>query len=96
MTRMPRAIKTCISLQWISLRHVRHNGVARGNKPCKYRRKEWMTMQNEKALGVFMSKIAEAQERLAKLTAFVDEHMHKNSDEISWGSAGDAGYMVEN
>ena len=35
-------------------------------------------MRNEKALDVFMSKITEAQERLAELTAFVDEHMHKN------------------
>ena len=52
-------------------------------------------MRNEKALDVFMSKIADAQQRLAELTVFVDEHMHKNPEEISWGCAGDAGYMVE-
>jgi len=52
-------------------------------------------MMNEKALGTFMTKVAEAQERLAELTTFLDDHMHKNPNEISWGSAGDAGYMVE-
>ena len=50
---------------------------------------------NEKPLSIFIAKVAEAQERLAELTAFLDDHMHKTPDEISWGSAGDAGYMVE-
>jgi len=50
----------CISLQWISTRHVRYYGVARENKPCKYRHKGRMNMQNEKVLSEFMAKIAEA------------------------------------
>jgi len=33
-------------------------------------------MHNEKALGTFMEKIAEAQERLAELQNFVDDHLY--------------------
>ena len=50
---------------------------------------------NEKALSTFMAKVAEAQERLAELTAFVDDHMHKTPEDVSWGKAGDAGRLVE-
>jgi len=34
-----------------------------------------MTMKNEKALGAFMAKMAEARERLAELQEYVDDHM---------------------
>jgi hypothetical protein len=54
-----------------------------------------MNMKNEKALGAFMAKIAEAQTLLAELQAHVDDHMETNPDEINWGHVGSAGYMVE-
>jgi len=52
-------------------------------------------MKKEKALGAFMAKIAEAQERLAELTAYLDDHMETSPDDINWGDVGSAGYMVE-
>jgi len=52
-------------------------------------------MKNEKALQEFMAKIAQAQELLAELQAHADNHMEFNPDEINWGHAGNAGYMVE-
>jgi len=54
-----------------------------------------MIMKNEKALGEFMAKMAQAQELLTELQAHVDNHMEFNPDEINWGHAGNAGYMVE-
>jgi len=50
---------------------------------------------NDKALHEFMSRISEARERLAELTAYVDDHMQISPDEISWGNVGNAGYLVE-
>jgi len=52
-------------------------------------------MKNEKALGAFMTKIAEAQSLLAELQAHVDDHMGASPDEINYGHVGSAGYMVE-
>jgi len=54
-----------------------------------------MIMKNEKALGAFMAKIAEAQTLLAELQAHVDDHMGASPDEINYGHVGSAGYMVE-
>ena len=52
-------------------------------------------MKNEKALGAFMAKIAEAQTLLAELQAHVDDHMGASPEEINYGHVGSAGYMVE-
>ena len=52
-------------------------------------------MKNEKALGEFMSKVAEAQERLAELTAYMDNHMETSPENVTWGTVGNAGYVVE-
>jgi len=52
-------------------------------------------MKNEKALGAFMAKIAEAQSLLAELQAHVDDHMGASPEEINYGHVGSAGYMVE-
>ena len=56
---------------------------------------EVMAMNNEKALSEFIAQIGEARERIAELQNFVDDHMHTNPDEISWGDVGSAGYLVE-
>jgi len=52
-------------------------------------------MKNEKALGAFMAKIAEAQTLLAELQTHVDDHMGSSPDEINYGHVGSAAYMVE-
>ena len=52
-------------------------------------------MQNEKALGEFMTKIAKAQTLLAELQAHVDDHMDASPEEINYGHVGSAGYIVE-
>jgi len=52
-------------------------------------------MKNEKALGEFTAKMAQAQELLAELQSHVDDHMGTNPDEINWSHTGSAGYMVE-
>ena len=52
-------------------------------------------MKNEKALGAFMAKIAEAQSLLAELQARVDDHMGESPEDINYGHVGSAGYMVE-
>ena len=52
-------------------------------------------MKNEKALGAFMAKIAEAQSLLAELQAHVDDHMGASPEEINYGHVGSVGYMVE-
>ena len=52
-------------------------------------------MKNEKALGAFMAKIAEAQTLLTELQAHVDDHMGESPEDINWGHVGSAGYMVE-
>jgi len=54
-----------------------------------------MTMKNEKALQEFMARMAQAQELLAELQTYVDDHMGANPDEINYGHVGSAGYMVE-
>jgi hypothetical protein len=56
---------------------------------------ERMIMKNEKALQEFMAKVDEAQERLAELNAYLDEHMETSLDSVNWGTVGSAGYMVE-
>ena len=52
-------------------------------------------MKNEKALGEFMAKMAQAQELLTELQAHVDEHMNESPETVNWGTVGSAGYMVE-
>jgi len=54
-----------------------------------------MIMQNEKALSEFMAKIAEAQDRLADLTAYLDDLMETTPENITWGDVGSVGYVVE-
>jgi hypothetical protein len=54
-----------------------------------------VAMMNEKALSTFMAKIAEAQERLAELQNFVDDHLGVSPEDVSWGKAGDTGYIAE-
>lgn len=54
-----------------------------------------MNNHNEKALGEFMRHMTEAQERLAELQKYVDEHMHTTPNEISWCNVASAGYLVE-
>jgi hypothetical protein len=49
---------------------------------------------NDQALGEFMAKVAEARERLAELTAYVDDHIHTLPDEITWGDVGSAEHML--
>jgi len=49
---------------------------------------------NDKALGAFMEKMAEARERLEELMTYVDNHMDTHPDEINWGNVGSAEYMV--
>lgn len=51
-------------------------------------------MKNEKALGAFMAKMAEARERLAELQEYVDDHMGESPDDITWGHTGSAEYFV--
>ena len=58
-------------------------------------RMQGVIQMNDKALHEFMSRISEARERLAELTAYVDDHMQISPDEISWGNVGNAGYLVE-
>jgi len=52
-------------------------------------------MKNEKALGAFIAKIAEAQKLLEELQNFTDDHMGSSPDEINYGHVGSAGYLVE-
>jgi len=52
-------------------------------------------MMNEKALSEFIGRMGEARERLEELQTFVDDHMHTNPDEISWGDVGSARHLVE-
>jgi predicted S18 family serine protease len=54
-----------------------------------------MIMKNEKALQEFMAKVAEAQERLAELTAYRDNHIETSPENVTWGTVGNAGYIVE-
>ena len=51
-------------------------------------------MRKEEALHAFMDKIAEARTALDELSTFVDNHMEKDPDSITWGAVGDAGYLV--
>jgi len=68
MTKTPTAVKMCIKLQWISLA-VYGNMVLPGAKSPQIQARGAMIMKNEKALGAFMAKIAEAQTLLAELQA---------------------------
>jgi hypothetical protein len=52
-------------------------------------------MSNGKALSEFMEKIAEAQALLGELQAHVDEHLDVSPENVTWGTAGNAGYIVE-
>jgi len=63
--------------------------------PANIKPKERMITKNEKALGEFMAKMAQAQELLAELQAHVDNHMEFNPDEINWGHTGSAGHLVQ-
>jgi len=51
--------------------------------------------QQEKALGEFVGKIGEINERLVELQEFTKDHMGYNPDEINWGHVGTAGWFLE-
>lgn len=57
------------------------------------RHENWVLGQHEKAFAAFMCAVAEAQERLAELTAFFDDYMEYDPDEINWGHVGTATYF---
>jgi hypothetical protein len=52
-------------------------------------------MSNEKALSEFMAKISEAQALLGELQAHVDAHLEVSPEDVTWGTFGNAGYIVE-
>jgi hypothetical protein len=59
------------------------------------KREAQMSESQEKALERFVGQIAEMNERLAELNAFVGDHMGYDPENIGWGHVGDAGYFLE-
>jgi len=50
---------------------------------------------NEKALGAFISKIADITDRLELLRWYADNHMECQPEEVTWGHVGSAAHVVE-
>jgi hypothetical protein len=50
---------------------------------------------SEKALDRFIGAIGAIRDRLEELTAYADDHMGYNPDDINWGHVGTADYMLE-
>ena len=44
----------------------------------------------EQALNAFIRNISEARREVAKINSFLDDHMNKGAENITWASAGDA------
>ena len=48
---------------------------------------------NEQALAAFMKALAESKAKLETLTAFAEDHMNRDPEEITWCHVGDAEHL---
>ena len=52
-------------------------------------------MNNEKAVSVFMLAVAQIQEELEDLQAYVDNHLNVSPEAVNWGHVGTARHLLE-
>ncbi len=52
------------------------------------------TTHRPDAMSLFLARLEEAQSLVAKIDQYVENHMERDPENISWGAAGDAGRLV--
>jgi len=46
------------------------------------------------AMATFISRVQEASDKAEKILEYIEDHMWKDADNVTWADAGDAGRML--